>query len=490
MGIRGKLFWSIGALALGYVFFFALMAITTSTVQRHLHVASDFLFPGASNLQLAESSSQRVAKSYKDALMLQDPSALNTGDTETRAVLSALEAAKEKLSYNSTYGQKASELIARYQELHERARGAYAKAIANPASADPNMLATLDRDQAAVDKAIDELRTEVGTTSYRAELESVTSANHVQAVLGIALFLLALVVAGGSLIIMERKVSAPLRELAKNLALRANRVSDSADQVSESSESLSQSSSRQASSIEEISASSEEIRAMAQASSDSCSSTAELVAMSEAKTIESNSSLNELIRAMEGITAASGKISKVIAIIDTIAFQTNILALNAAVEAARAGDAGLGFAVVAEEVRTLSQRCAEAARDSAELLGESISKSQSGKARLDDVTAAIAGITEESSKVKRLVDEINLRSREQTQGIIQISRSLSGMETLTQQSAANAESSSSVASTLKTESRALNESVRILSAVVEGKTQLDNKSALNAWDIQTQFEPA
>ena len=141
---------------------------------------------------------------------------------------------------------------------------------------------------------------------------------------------------------------------------------------------------------------------MAQASSDSCGSTAELVAMSEAKTIESNSSLAELIRAMDGITSASGKISKVIGIIDTIAFQTNILALNAAVEAARAGDAGLGFAVVAEEVRTLSQRCAEAARDSAEMLGESISKSQSGKARLDDVTTAIAGITEESSKVKRL----------------------------------------------------------------------------------------
>jgi methyl-accepting chemotaxis protein len=98
-----------------------------------------------------------------------------------------------------------------------------------------------------------------------------------------------------------------------------------------------------------------------------------------------NGSLQEMVESMKEINGSSEKISKIIRVIDEIAFQTNILALNAAVEAARAGEAGMGFAVVADEARNLTQRSAQAARDTASLIEESISKSSEGSKRLDQV---------------------------------------------------------------------------------------------------------
>ena len=122
-----------------------------------------------------------------------------------------------------------------------------------------------------------------------------------------------------------------------------------------------------------------------------------------------------MVSAMDGINASSQKISKIIKVIDEIAFQTNILALNAAVEAARAGEAGMGFAVVADEVRNLAQRCAQAAKDTADLIEESIQRSDGGRVKVDQVAVAIRAITAESAKIKVLVDEINLGSVEQSQ---------------------------------------------------------------------------
>ena len=140
---------------------------------------------------------------------------------------------------------------------------------------------------------------------------------------------------------------------------------------------------------------------------------------------------------MGDIKASSDKVAKIIKVIDEIAFQTNILALNAAVEAARAGEAGMGFAVVADEVRNLAQRCAQAAKDTAALIEESIVKSNDGKTKVDQVAVAIRAITEESAKVKTLVDEVSLGSQEQTRGIEQVAKALTQMEQVTQQSAAN-----------------------------------------------------
>jgi methyl-accepting chemotaxis protein len=158
---------------------------------------------------------------------------------------------------------------------------------------------------------------------------------------------------------------------------------------------------------------------------------------------------------MDEINASSDAISKIIRVIDEIAFQTNILALNAAVEAARAGEAGLGFAVVADEVRNLAQRCAQAAKDTAGMIEESISKSNDGKTKLDRVAKAVRSITESAGKAKTLVDEVKLGNEEQARGIEQIAKGITQMEQVTQSTAAQAEESAAASSELSTQAQAI-----------------------------------
>ena len=171
---------------------------------------------------------------------------------------------------------------------------------------------------------------------------------------------------------------------------------------------------------------------------------------------------------MDAIKTSSDDITKIIKTIDEIAFQTNILALNAAVEAARAGEAGMGFAVVADEVRNLAQRCAQAAKDTASLIEESIAKSNDGKTKVDEVATAIHAIIEEAAKIKTLSDEVNLGSREQARGLEQIAKAITQMEQVTQKSAANAEESASAAEELTAQSETMKDIVERLTAMIGG----------------------
>jgi methyl-accepting chemotaxis protein/methyl-accepting chemotaxis protein-1 (serine sensor receptor) len=291
---------------------------------------------------------------------------------------------------------------------------------------------------------------------------------------GKAFWLLAITVAlcslGGAAlaVVVIRGMNKTLRQAVAELSESAGQLASAASQVASSSQALAQGSSEQAASLEETSASSEEIDSMARKNTENSRLAAELMTQSHEKFVETNQSLEQSVVAMGEINTQSGKISKIIKVIDEIAFQTNILALNAAVEAARAGEAGMGFAVVADEVRNLAQRSAQAAKDTATLIEESIAKSNDGKVKVDHVAEAIRVITGESAKVKTLVDEVNLGSQEQARGIEQIGKAITQMEQVTQKTAASAEESASAAEELNAQSETLKDIVARLTAMVGG----------------------
>jgi methyl-accepting chemotaxis protein-like sensor len=266
---------------------------------------------------------------------------------------------------------------------------------------------------------------------------------------------------------VKRDITRALRKVIQALGDAAHQVGDAASQISESAQSQAQGASEQAASIEETSASSKQINAMAGQNAQNSSSAADNMVEASERVNEANRHLEQMMESMNGINSSSEKISKIIKVIDEIAFQTNILALNAAVEAARAGEAGMGFAVVADEVRNLAQRSAQAARDTAGLIEESIAKSNDGKTKLEQVAKAVRSITESAGKVKTLVDQVKFGSQEQARGIEQVSKAITQMEKVTQATAAGAEESASASEELTAQSEAMREIVVELAGMVD-----------------------
>ena len=272
--------------------------------------------------------------------------------------------------------------------------------------------------------------------------------------------------AAALVLFIVRQVNHDLRHNAASLNRGAGEIAAAAAQVAALSNTLAQGASEQAAFIEETSASTVEIDSMSRRSKDNSLSAAAMVASAFARCEQADHFLEEMVAAMADISGSSEQISRIIKVIDQIAFQTNILALNAAVEAARAGEAGMGFAVVADEVRSLAQRSAQAARDSAVHLEDSIQKARAGKEKTDQVAGAIRLIIGDSTKMKQLIDEINQGSLEQSRGVGQIAGSIQQIEKVTQSSAASAEECAAAAEELTAQSEAVRDIVVDLTALV------------------------
>lgn len=275
-------------------------------------------------------------------------------------------------------------------------------------------------------------------------------------------------------LVVQSLVAKPIRFLAESLLEGAEQTAAAAGLVAAGSRTLADGAVEQAASLHDGSDSLRQMSELTQRNVHAVAQVRDLSSQARVAGDAAAQDMQAMAAAMDAIKTSSDQIAKIVQTIDEIAFQTSILALNAAVEAARSGEAGAGFAVVASEVRSLAHRSAQAAKETAAKIEDSVRKCAHGVEITDQVAHSIRDIVEKSREVDRLASELANASREQDAGIQRVNDTVRRVDDITQGNAATAEESASAAEELTAQAQSLRSTVNTLVRLVDG----DQASAL------------
>ncbi len=284
-----------------------------------------------------------------------------------------------------------------------------------------------------------------------------------------------LVGVGGALILslalallISRGIARPLALIIDSLDHSTDLINHNVDDLREASNSLADGASRSAAALEQTSAALEELSSMTGRNADSSSQANEIMQTTQHDVRETSQAVEGVSRAMAEISASGREIGKIIKTIDEIAFQTNLLALNAAVESARAGEAGAGFAVVADEVRNLAIRSADAAKNTAQLIAQTITNIDSGSGLVRAASEVVAKMAGNTARVGELLTEVAAASKEQATGITQINQAVLDLDQVTQKNSSAAQEAAGSSESLAGQANEMTEVVTGLSQLVHG----------------------